>query len=78
MSLYKYFTFCYFLTAAYISLAPVIVVDLVGLEKLTNGFGLICMVRGITAILGPPIEGILQLHTLPSNAIVLKEECLYA
>ena len=63
MSLYKYFTFCYFLTAAYISLAPVIVVDLVGLEKLTNGFGLICMVRGITAILGPPIEGIFNIAT---------------
>ena len=33
------------------------IVRLVGLEKLTNGFGLICMVRGITAIIGPPLEG---------------------
>lgn len=39
------------------SLASVITCDLVGLEKLTNGFGLLCMVRGITLIAGPPITG---------------------
>jgi len=47
----------YFVLATYISLASVIMCELVGLEKLTNGFGLLCLVRGITAIAGPPIEG---------------------
>lgn len=46
-----------FFVATFISLAPVIIVRLVGLEKLTNGFGLICLMRGLTAIVGPPLEG---------------------
>lgn len=53
--LLRFFSISY--TATFISLAPVVIVELVGLEKLTNGFGLICMVRGITAIIGPPLEG---------------------
>ncbi|GFR89400.1 monocarboxylate transporter [Elysia marginata] len=28
-----------------------------GLDKLTNGFGLLCMVRGIGTIAGPPLAG---------------------
>ena len=44
------------------SLASVITCDLVGLEKLTNGFGLLCMVRGITLIAGPPITGERHIH----------------
>ena len=47
----------FYSTATYMSLASVITCDLVGLEKLTNGFGLLCMVRGITLIAGPPITG---------------------
>ena len=43
--------------ATIISLASVILCELLGLEKLTNGFGLLCMVRGLTAIAGPPILG---------------------
>jgi len=46
-----------FLVATFISLASVILCELVGLEKLTNGFGLLCLVRGITAIAGPPLVG---------------------
>lgn len=45
------------LTAAFIALSSVIVCDLIGLEKLTNGFGLICLVRGMTAIAAPPFAG---------------------
>lgn len=52
-----------YIVATYVSLASVIMCELVGLEKLTNGFGLLCMVRGITAIAGPPFEG--MWHPLP-------------
>lgn len=47
----------HYVAATLISLAPIIMCELVGLEKLTNGFGLLCLVRGVTAIAGPPIVG---------------------
>ncbi|KAF6032581.1 hypothetical protein EB796_009182 [Bugula neritina] len=49
----------HYVAATLISLAPIIMCELVGLEKLTNGFGLLCLVRGVTAIAGPPIVGML-------------------
>ena len=47
----------YIFTATFVSLTPIIMCELVGLEKLTNGYGLLCLVRGITSIIGPPLEG---------------------
>ncbi|KAL3886819.1 hypothetical protein ACJMK2_026787 [Sinanodonta woodiana] len=44
-------------TAAYISLTSIIICDLMGLEKLTNAFGLLSMARGIAGIVGPPLAG---------------------
>ncbi|XP_067928360.1 monocarboxylate transporter 14-like isoform X2 [Watersipora subatra] len=41
------------------SLVPVIICDLVGLRKLNNGIGLICLTRGVAAIVGPTIAGLL-------------------
>ena len=43
--------------AAYISTTSIILVDLVGIDKLTTSFGLITMFRGTAAVLGPPIAG---------------------
>jgi MFS family permease len=43
--------------AAYISTTSVILVDLVGIDKLTTSFGLITMFRGTAAVIGPPIAG---------------------
>lgn len=37
----------YFYSAGYISLTSIILVDLLGLEKLTNAFGLLILFRGI-------------------------------
>ncbi|XP_053408557.1 monocarboxylate transporter 14-like isoform X1 [Mercenaria mercenaria] len=42
-------------TAAYISLTSIIICDLLGLEKLTNAFGLLTLARGVSSALGPPI-----------------------
>jgi len=43
--------------AAYISLTSIVLVDLLGLEKLTSAFGLLTMFRGAASIVGPPIAG---------------------
>ena len=44
-------------SAAYISLTSIIICDLLGLEKLTNAFGLLTLARGVSSALGPPIAG---------------------
>lgn len=38
-------------------------VDLLGLEKLTNAFGLLLLFQGIASFIGPPIVGSLFDHT---------------
>merc|ERR1719234_2680775 len=43
--------------AAYISLTSIVLVDLLGLDKLTLAFGLLTMFRGAASIVGPPIAG---------------------
>jgi len=43
--------------AAYISLTSIILVDLLGLERLTSAFGLLTMFRGAASIVGPPLAG---------------------
>lgn len=44
-------------SAAYISLTSIIICDLIGLEKLTNAFGILTLARGTSSIYGPPIAG---------------------
>lgn len=43
--------------AGYISLTSIILVDLLGLDKLTNAFGLLILFRGAAAIVGSPLAG---------------------
>ncbi|XP_049872731.1 monocarboxylate transporter 4-like isoform X2 [Pectinophora gossypiella] len=43
--------------AGYISLTSIILVDLLGLDKLTNAFGLLILFRGVAAIIGSPLAG---------------------
>lgn len=43
--------------ATFIALTSIILCDLMGLEKLTNAFGLLTMTRGLSCIAGPPIAG---------------------
>ncbi|XP_043475270.1 monocarboxylate transporter 3 isoform X2 [Leptopilina heterotoma] len=43
--------------SGYISLTSIILVDLLGLDKLTNAFGLLILFRGAAAMIGPPIAG---------------------
>lgn len=44
--------------AGYISLTSIILVDLLGLDKLTNAFGLLILFRGVAATVGSPLAGI--------------------
>lgn len=55
-----YVAMCIFFGAAisgYISLTSIILVDLLGLDKLTNAFGLLILFRGAAAIVGSPLAG---------------------
>ena len=44
-------------SGAYVGLTSVVLVDLLGLDKLTNAFGLLLMFQGIASVLGPPFIG---------------------
>lgn len=48
-----------FTIGAYVGLTSVILVDLLGIEKLTNAFGLLLLFQGIASLVGPPLAGLL-------------------
>ncbi|CCD64115.1 Major facilitator superfamily (MFS) profile domain-containing protein [Caenorhabditis elegans] len=48
-----------FSIASYICLTSVILVDLLGLDKLTNAFGLLLLWQGVGTVFGPPVSGYL-------------------
>jgi hypothetical protein len=45
-----------FVSAFHVSLSPVIVCELVGLERYGSAFGLTLMFRGITSLTAPPVS----------------------
>jgi len=45
--------------ACFSALRSLIAVDLLGLEKLTNAFGILMLFQGLAAIMGGPIAGLL-------------------
>lgn len=47
----------FFLTACFASLRSILVVEYLGLEQLTNCFGLFLLFQGLGALLGNPIAG---------------------
>ena len=48
-----------FFSAAFASLRSILLVELLGLEKLTNAFGLLLLFQGFAALFGSPIAGCL-------------------
>jgi predicted MFS family arabinose efflux permease len=57
-------------SGVYVGLTSVVLVDLLGLEKLTNAFGLLLLFQGAAAVIGPPIAGMFLGDTLDSNVKV--------
>lgn len=47
------------LLACFSALRSIIVVELLGIEKLTNAFGILMLMQGLAATLGGPIAGAL-------------------
>lgn len=41
----------------YVGLTSVVLVDLLGIDRLTNAFGLLLMFQGVSTLIGPPIAG---------------------
>ncbi|XP_035212567.1 monocarboxylate transporter 12-like [Stegodyphus dumicola] len=51
------------MSGGYNSLQSIVLVDLVGLKKLTNGFGVLLLFEGVACLIGPPITGWLYDYT---------------
>lgn len=47
-----------FIVAAYVCLTSILLSDLLGVERLTNSFGILVVARGIASLLGTPIAGV--------------------
>lgn len=44
-------------SAGFLSLRSIVLVDLIGLDRLTSSFGLLLLFQGIASIAGSPIAG---------------------
>ncbi|CAD5217559.1 unnamed protein product [Bursaphelenchus okinawaensis] len=47
-----------FIIAAYVSLTSIVLSDLLGVERLTNSFGLLVVSRGLASLMGTPLAGV--------------------
>ena len=45
------------ISATWTSLRPIVLVELLGIDNLTNAFGLLAMFQGVAFTVGPPIAG---------------------
>jgi len=52
-------------SAVFITLRTIIIVELLGIQQLTNAYGLSCLFLGIAYIAGSPISGLWFNLTLP-------------
>jgi hypothetical protein len=56
--IFKAYCFVFgFLISSYVCLTSVVLVDMIGVDRLTSGFGLLLLVQGIATFVGPPIAG---------------------
>lgn len=65
-----------FTIGAYVGLTSVVLVDLLGIEKLTNAFGLLLLFQGIASLIGPPFAGkllkLFSVYYLVRTAFIFK------
>ncbi|CAF0791728.1 unnamed protein product [Rotaria sordida] len=55
-----YATFFGFFTGGYVGLTSIITVDLVGIDKLSNGMGIILLFQGVATAIGTPAAGAMR------------------
>lgn len=58
-----------FTIGAYVGLTSVVLVDLLGIEKLTNAFGLLLLFQGIASLIGPPFAGMIHICVTKSQSL---------
>jgi hypothetical protein len=46
-----------FFSGGYVGLTSIIIVDLVGVDKLSDAFGVLLLFQGVAVAIGPPIVG---------------------
>ena len=60
----------FFISANY-ALTTIILVDLLGMDKLTNAYGIVMLAEGVANVIGPPIAG--NISSVDSVCLVLHE-----
>ncbi|XP_067662790.1 monocarboxylate transporter 12-like [Haliotis asinina] len=65
-ALYTFWQFCVIsgvygaMTGAYVSQKGVVIVDILGIDKLSSSFGILLGFQGIGALIGPPLSGMMK------------------
>lgn len=65
---YVFVAYCFLFgltISSYVCLTSVVLVDLVGLDRLTNGLGLLFFIQGVATFVGPPLAGSFLLVETP-------------
>ena len=48
---------CLYLAATFIALRSIVLVEILGIQKLTNAFGITVLFQGFAVLMGSPISG---------------------
>ncbi|XP_076098903.1 monocarboxylate transporter 12-like isoform X2 [Mytilus galloprovincialis] len=75
-SLMAFSSFFGFFIAFYCPLQPIMVLDSVGLDNLTNGLGVLTVLKAPAAVFGPPFAGVLYEWTKNYDIAILFAGCL--
>jgi len=52
---------CLYLAATFIALRSIVLVEILGIQKLTNAFGITVLFQGFAVLMGSPISGFFPL-----------------
>jgi len=55
--IFKFYFYLCTISAAFIALRSIVIVELLGIQKLTNAFGLTALFQGIAVLIGSPLSG---------------------
>lgn len=59
IGLFTYSALFGFTSGGYVSITSIVLVDLLGIKKLTHAFGILLVFQGVATAIGPPIVGVL-------------------